>query len=272
MPLKAFKELVQGPEANLDLGLAALAVARIEHPDLVPGDYLRRLDELGARSGARGIEDHRRALERLRRFLFDEEGFRGNVDAYYDPRNSCLNDVLDRKLGIPITLSILVMEVARRVGLAVDGIGLPGHFIVAAHVEGDRVLLDPFNGGGALTEEGCVEVASRAVGRKVRLTPTHFTPSTKRQVLIRMLRNLKTVYGKHGEWEKLLRAIDRLLVLDEESPEHVRDRGTALVKLGHLHHGAGEWERYLQSYPHAQDAEGLREQLRGVRQRLAVLN
>lgn len=272
MPLKVFKDLVKGPEAELDLGRAALAVARVEHPELVPGEYLRLLDELAARSGARGIEDGRRALERLRRFLFEDEGFRGNVDAYYDPRNSCLNDVLDRKLGIPITLSVLMMEVGRRVGLAIDGIGLPGHFIVAARVEGDRILLDPFNGGAELTEEGCTEVSSRAVGRRVKLTATHFSPCTKRQVLIRMLRNLKTVYGKQGEWEKLLRAVDRLLVLDEESPEHVRDRGTALVKLGHLHHGAAEWERYLQRYPHAQDAEGLRAQLREVRQGLAALN
>ena len=270
--MKAFKELVRGPEAELDLGLAALAVARVEHPDLVPGEYLRRLDELARRSGARGIEDGRQALERLRQFLFEEEGFRGNVDAYYDPRNSCLNDVLDRKLGIPITLCILVMEVGRRLGLVIDGVGLPGHFIVAAQLEGERILLDPFNGGAALTEETCVEVASRAVGRRVRLTPVHFAPSTKRQVLIRMLRNLKTVYGKQGEWEKLLRIVDLLLVVDAESVEHVRDRGTALVKLGRLHHGAAEWQRYLQRYPHAQDAEGLREQLRQVRQGLARLN
>ena len=270
--MNAFKQLVRRPEAQLDLGLAALAVARVEYPELVPGDYLRRLDELAARSGAHGIEDGREALERLRQFLFEEAGFRGNVDAYYDPRNSCLNDVIDRKLGIPITLSILVIEVGRRLGLAIDGIGLPGHFIVAAQVAGERILLDPFNGGAVLTEAGCVEVASLAVGRRVKLTPTHFVPCTKRQVLIRMLRNLKTVYAKESEWEKLLRVVDRLLVLDEEAPEHVRDRGTALVKLGHLHHGAAEWERYLSSYPHAQDAEGLREQLHAVRQGLATLN
>lgn len=270
--MKAFKHLVLSSEAELDLGLAALAVARIEHPDLAPAEYLRRLDELAAGSEARGIDDGRRVLERLRRFLFEQEGFRGNVDAYYDPRNSCLNDVLDRKLGIPITLSILMMEVGRRLGLTIEGVGLPGHFIVAAHVAGDRILLDPFNGGAALTEEACVEVASRAVGRRVRLTATHFAPSTKRQVLIRMLRNLKTVYGKQDDWAKLLRAVDLLLVVDAESFEHVRDRGTALVQLGHLHHGAAEWERYLQHYPHAQDAEALREQLREVRRELAALN
>jgi regulator of sirC expression with transglutaminase-like and TPR domain len=268
----AFRQLVERPETELDLGLAALAVARVEHPDLVAAEYLGRLDELAAGSEARGIADGRRALERLRRFLFEEEGFRGNVHAYYDPRNSCLNDVLERKLGIPITLSVLMMEVGRRLGLAIDGVGLPGHFIVAAHVEGERILVDPFNGGATLSEEACVEVASRAVGRRVRLTAAHFAPSTKRQVVVRMLRNLKTVYGKQGDWAKLLRAVDMLLVADAESMEHVRDRGTALVKLGHLHHGAAEWERYLQQYPHAQDAEGLREQLREVRRELAALN
>jgi regulator of sirC expression with transglutaminase-like and TPR domain len=130
--LREFRDLVQ--VAEIDLAGAALAVARIEYPDLAPERSLARLDGLAVRSAAAKIGDRRRALERLCGFLFDEAGFRGNADDYYDPRNSCLNDVLDRRLGIPITLSVLVMEVGRRVGLEIQGIGLPGHFCVGARV------------------------------------------------------------------------------------------------------------------------------------------
>lgn len=270
--LRAFRDLVRALEGDIDLGLAALRIARIEHPDLVPGDHLERLDRLALRSRVADAADERRALDRLRRFLFEEEGFQGDTERYYDARNSCLNDVLDRKLGIPITLSVLMMEVGRRVGVPMVGIGLPGHFVVGARIGGDRVLFDPFHGGAVLTEESASGVVGRAVGRPVKLTEEHFAPCSKRQILVRMLRNLKGVYAREHAWEKALRTIDHLLVLDGESPEHLRDRGTALVNLGRLHHGAAEWERYLARYPHARDAEGLREELRRVRGGLASLN
>lgn len=269
--LRAFRELVRAPEDHIDLGLAALRIARIEHPDLVPGDHLERLDRLARRSGVTPAADGRRALERLRRFLFEDEGFRGDTERYYDARNSCLNDVLDRKLGIPITLSLLMMEVGRRVGVPIVGIGLPGHFVVGAGLDGDRVLLDPFHGGAVLTEATASGVVARAVGRPVKLTEGHFAPCSKLQILVRMLRNLKGVYARDQAWDKALAAIDHLLVL-EESPEDLRDRGTALVNLGQLHHGAAEWERYLARYPHGRDADGLRADLRRVRQGLASLS
>ncbi len=177
--LHDFRGLVSGSE--IDLGGAALAVARIEYPDLVPEHSLTRLDELAARSAAAKLGDRRRAIERLRDFLFDEAGFRGNADDYYDPRNSCLNDVLDRQLGIPITLSVLIMEVGRRVGLEIQGIGLPGHFCVGARVGDELVLLDPFGGGRRLERDEAEAIASRAVGRQVELTDAHFVPTTKAQ-------------------------------------------------------------------------------------------
>src|SRR2546430_14052765 len=143
--LHDFRDLVRMPE--IDLAAAALAVARIEYPDLAPERSLAKLDDLAARSRVPKRGDGRRAVARLRDFLFEEQGFRGNADDYYDPRNSCLNDVLDRQLGIPITLAVLTMEVGRRVGLDIAGVGLPGHFIVSAAVGGRSVLLDPFHGG-----------------------------------------------------------------------------------------------------------------------------
>jgi regulator of sirC expression with transglutaminase-like and TPR domain len=268
--LDDFRDLVKGPE--IDLGGAALGVARIEYPELVAKHSLARLDELAARSAAGRIGDRRRALERVSEFLFDETGFRGNADDYYDPRNSCLNDVLDRRLGIPITLSVLIMEVGRRVGLEISGIGLPGHFCVGARLGDELVLLDPFGGGRRLERQEAEAIASRAVGRQVELTEAHFVPATKAQIVVRMLRNLQGIYIRREDWAKALAVIDRLLVVEADSPLHVRDRGTVLVRLGQLHRGASEWERYLTRYPQARDAAAFKEELRRIRQTLAERN
>ena len=270
--LPAFRDLFRVPDAQVDLGLAALAIARVEHPELETDRDLARLDDLASRSRAAAAGGARAALDRLVHFLFAEEGFRGNADEYYDPRNSCLNDVLDRKLGIPITLSVLMIEVGRRVGLTIAGVGLPGHFIVSAEVGTHRVLIDPFNGGAVLTPARAAAVAARAVGRPVKLEEAHWTPCSKRQIVIRMLRNLKTIYAKQTNWARALAVIDRLLVVDPASPTHLRDRGTVLVKLGKLYEGVAEWERYLKRYPAAQDADTFRQELRRIRQELGSLN
>ena len=269
--LRAFHDLVRGPDASFDLARAALAVARIEHPDLDDRHELARLDDLAARVGPRRGEPAA-ALERLKRVLFDEEGFRGNAAEYYDPRNSCLNDVLDRKLGIPITLSVLTMEVGRRIGLEIAGVGLPGHFIVSAAVGGRSVLLDPFNGGAELTPASAADVAARAVGRPVRIEEAHWAPCSRRQIVVRMLRNLKTIYARGSQWDRALAVIDRLLLLDSDAPTHLRDRGTVLVRAGRLWEGAAEWDTYLNRHPHAHDAESFRQELRRVRQELGSRN
>jgi len=268
--LHEFRDLVRMPE--IDLAAAALAIARIEYPDLSPEPSLTKLDDLAARSRALKAGGGVRALDRLRDFLFDEERFRGNADDYYDSRNSCLNDVLERRLGIPITLSVLTMEVGRRVGLDIVGIGLPGHFCVGARIDGELVVLDPFGGGRVLARAEAEAVASRAVGRSVTLTDAHFAPTSKAQIVVRMLRNLQSIYARREDWGKALAVIDRLLVADADAPTHRRDRGTVLVKLGDLHRGASEWERYLTRYPQARDAAAFKEELRRVRQTLAERN
>lgn len=270
--LREFGEIVRTPEPALDLARGALLIARVEHGALDSLRELARLDELAGRSGAGGLGEPRARLARLRAFLFEEEGFRGDAENYYDPRNSCLNDVLDRKLGIPITLSVLMMEVGRRLGLAIAGVGLPGHFVVRAEVGGEGILLDPFNAGAPLSVSAAAEVAARAVGRPVRLVAEHFTAVTKVQILTRMLLNLEAIYVRAEAWEKALAVVDRLLILEPRAPRHGRDRGALLVKLGRLLAAAEEWERYLGRYPNAEDAAALRRRLRGVRQRLASLN
>jgi len=271
-PLQPFRELARTPDSKADLTRAALTVARIEHPDLDVDGEVARLDALAHRSGAAACRGPQGALDRLLAFLFEEERFRGNDREYYDPRNSCLNDVLDRRLGIPITLSVLTIEIGRRVGLEIDGVGLPGHFIVGARVGGRRVFLDPFNAGEILTPERAEEVAARAVGRPVKLEDAHWAPCSKHQIVIRMLRNLKGIYAKREDWERALGVVDRLLVLDTDSGVHRRDRGTVLVRMGRLHEGAVEWERYLTRFPSAPDADGFRDELRRVRQQLGSRN
>ena len=259
--LRVFAELARTPEPAIDLGLGALLIAQIEHPDLEPKAGLDRLDELAARLGTADVH-------RLRRFLFEDEGFTGNGDDYYDPRNSCLNDVLDRRLGIPITLSVLVIEVGRRVGLAVDGIGLPGHFIASA----GGVLFDPFNGGAVVSRTEAAAIVARVLGRPVPLEDGHFAPVPKPQILVRMLANLRSLYVDREAWTKARAVMERLMLLDPAAPGHVRDYGTVLMKEGDFARGAAQWERYLGLLPNARDAGRVKAQLTEIRRAIASLN
>jgi len=275
--LREFAAEVGRPDGQIDLARAALVVARLEYPDLAPAPYLRRLDELAAASGrharpaARG-RDPLGQLHRVREYLFAELGFSGNRRDYFDPRNSFVNDVLDRRLGIPITLSLVLIEVGRRVGLELHGIGLPGHFITGLRMGDDRILLDAFNRGRIVTAESCEAVVAKAVGRPVPLTEAHWNPVGKRQFLARMLNNLKAVYWRREAWDKAVQVLDRMLVLAPGAAVLGRDRGTALQHLGEHHRAAVEWERYLARCPQADDYEQVRGRLRKAREHVARLN
>lgn len=265
--------LVSRPDGRIDLARAALAIARWEYPRLDADAYLERLDGL-ARSvdGVRRSPDALGRLHRLREYLFVEQGFTGNRDDYYDPRNSFLNDVLDRRQGIPITLSLVLMEVGKRLGLSIEGIGLPGHFIAGARLDDSQILLDPFNGGALVTPEECEELVGSVVGRPVTLRPEHYAPMSGRQLLTRMLANLKGAYWRRQEWDRVVGAIDRLLVLDPKAAGEWRDRGVAWSNLGEVRRGLGDWERYLTEFPDAEDHETVKGHLRRARQKLAQLN
>jgi regulator of sirC expression with transglutaminase-like and TPR domain len=264
---------VSRPDGRIDLARAALAIARWEYPRLDADAYLERLDGL-ARSvdGVRRSPDALGRLHRLREYLFVEQAFTGNRDDYYDPRNSFLNDVLDRRQGIPITLSLVLMEVGKRLGLAIEGIGLPGHFIAGARLDDSQILLDPFNGGALVTPEECEELVGSVVGRPVTLRPEHYAPVSGRQLLTRMLANLKGAYWRRQEWDRVVGAIDRLLVLDPKAAGEWRDRGVAWSNLGEVRRGLGDWERYLTEFPDAEDHETVKGHLRRARQKLAQLN
>jgi regulator of sirC expression with transglutaminase-like and TPR domain len=275
--VRALAAEIARPDAEIDLARAAPGLARVEYPELSPDASLQRLDELAAGSGVEaGIAasgtNSVGQLHRLREYLFAELGFAGNRRDYFDPRNSFLNDVLARRLGIPITLSLLLIEVGRRVGLDLHGIGLPGHFITGLAMGEDRILLDPFNRGRILTAEGCEAVVARAVGRPVSLTEAHFAPVSKRQFLARLLNNLKGVYWRREAWPKAVAVLDRLLVLAPEAAVLRRDRGTALNHMGQHLRAAADWEAYLTRCPGADDYEEIRGSLRKAREQLARLN
>ncbi|MFQ5521055.1 MAG: SirB1 family protein [Candidatus Methylomirabilia bacterium] len=273
LSLGEFERAVRRPEPEIDLARASLLIARAEYPALKIEHYIRRLDRLAQEARATGWHpDPLRRLHRLREFLFGELGFRGNAQAYFDPRNSFLNDVLDRKLGIPISLSLVTMEVGRRLGLTIQGIGLPAHFIVRAELDGYQVLLNPFHRGTLLTPEAAQELVSQVLGRRVTLQEEHFLPVTKRQLLTRMLLNLKTIYCGQGAWSKALPIVQRLLALNPDSPDELRDRGIIFAGLGEVQRGITDWERYLALDPEAADAGTVRTHLRQARQSLASLN
>jgi regulator of sirC expression with transglutaminase-like and TPR domain len=269
--LQEFAREVARPDGDIDLARAALLVARHEYPELDIDDYLDRLSAL-ARGADLDTADPLARVHRLREHLFEEQGFSGNAEDYYDPRNSYLNDVLDRRRGIPITLSLVLIAVGSRLGLRLEGIGLPGHFIIGARVGGDHLLLDPFNGGVVLTGEACVDLVARAVGRPVELTAEHFAPVTNRQFLKRLLANLKGAYWRREAWQHVVGIIDLLLLLNPSDGGEWRDRGVAWSGLGDLARGLADWERYLTEFPNAPDHEQVKREFRRVRQKLAQLN
>ncbi len=273
LSLPDFAREVDRPDADIDLARAALVMARLAYPDLDVPAQLVRLDRIADRApdGCRQGDDLGR-LHRLREYLFGDAGFAGNREDYYDPRNSFLNDVLDRRVGIPITLCLVLLEVGRRLGLSLEGVGLPGHFVARMRLADSQILLDPFDGGAILTPDACADLVERAVGKRVPLSDEAFAPVSRRQLLARMLNNLKGIYWRREEWARVIAVIDRLLAIDPAAAGERRDRGAALAQLGEYAQGVEDWERYLAEAPNAPDGDRVRAQLRRVRLKLAELN
>ena len=256
------------------LAEAALLIAAEEYPALDVAAWLARLDALGARARERvpprGDADQTAAA--LTRLLVEDYGLRGNDADYYDPRNSFLNEVLERRLGIPLTLSLVYMEVGARAGVAVRGVGLPGHFVVRLERGETARLLDPFNGGRPLDEANCRRLVERLGGGRLRFEPAHLRAVSARAILIRMLANLKGVYTALGDWRRARGAVDRILLLAPEAVGELRDRGLLSARLGEPVAAIGDWEAYLRRVPDAKDAATVRRHLRALRQAQAALN
>jgi regulator of sirC expression with transglutaminase-like and TPR domain len=266
---RQFAEMVAGPDESVDLAQAALLIACEEYPELDVDGYLRRMEDLAAAVALRalgaGPEGRRRALHEV---LFDEEGFHGNAEDYYDPRNSFLNDVLDRKTGIPITLSTVYIEVGRRAGIAVAGVGLPGHFVVRA----EGALVDPFHGGAVLSEEDCQRRLDRIYGGRLRLDDAMLAACDRKAILGRTLRNLKAIHTKSGDFARALSAVELLIGLEPQALEERRDRGLLHAAMDCYALAAGELEDYLDRAGNAPGAAQVRQKIAELRASAARVN
>lgn len=277
MPLESkararFAALLQRDPVPLDE--AALAIAEEEYPRLEAEEYLVRLDRFGerVRTYAPALRRSASVLAALRRVLHEEEGLRGNEQDYYDPRNSFLNEVLDRKLGIPISLSVVWIEVARRAGLPLQGVGFPGHFLVKyTSPSGAEVFVDAYNGGEMLSPEECVaRYRARTGGRD--LDRRYLAGVAPRQILARMLQNLKRIYVERRDDVRAYAVLDRLLLLSPGQIESVRDRGLVAARLGGGPAAVRDLETYLDRAPSAPDAAEVRRVLGVLRGRRPLVN
>ncbi len=266
-------QLLENADGRVALDLAALQIARVEFPDLRPEPWLALLDSHAAELALRvpvaagGEEFVRRANE----YLFDELGFRGNQDDYYNARNSCLNEVLANRTGIPITLSLVYIEIARRLGRPVWGVGLPGHFIVRYQDRDFGAYLDPFHGGRPLTEEECLELAARASGGETP-GPAVLAPTTARQIAVRMLNNLLTVYFRNTEHAKAIEVLNLLIAANPSSAAEHRIRATLEIEAGQYRSAVRDLQRYLHLAPQAADREEVLERIGRLRGWLSALN
>ena len=259
---------------DIDLVRAALVIARTEYPSLDMEAYAARIEDLARRvAGLVPDLDPDRALPALNQVLFEEVKLAGNREDYYDPRNSFLNDVLDRGLGIPITLSIVYMEVARRIGLTLSGVGMPGHFLLKyAADDAKETLIDCFNRGNVLSRQDCQSRLDEIYSGEMKLRPEFLHPISRRQILTRMLNNLKTVYLSTRNFRKALAIADMILVIYPQSAEDVKQRALLRYSLGLQRLAAEDLDEYLKMSPNASDAEDIRQMSLSIRRMLALMN
>jgi regulator of sirC expression with transglutaminase-like and TPR domain len=223
--VQEFAAIVQRPEAEIELDRAALLVGAWDYDRIDIAHYRATLDAI-AESALRRRRDLRDlpapTVRALAEVLFDDLGFHGNTTDYYDPRNSFLHEVIDRRTGIPISLSVLYIEIARRMGVPAAGIGFPGHFLVRIE-DGEPLILDPFRGGAPLGHGELEALLRRTAGADAKLEPDLLKPASKPQILTRMLVNLAGIYGRDGDLDRSLEVLERLHLLDAENPRILRE-------------------------------------------------
>lgn len=274
--VEGLKNLLIQPEAKLDLAAAALQIAIEEYPDLEVPSYLMRLDRL-AEQTARQLSltvkpDVIESLDAINRTLYREEGLSGNSNAYYDPRNSFLNEVLDRGEGIPITLSIIYMEVGRRLGLDIRGVGLPGHFLVKCVTASGEWLIDPFFGGNIVTETECRRRMKQMHGKEFSFHHSFLDCVNKRQILGRLLANLKMIYLAQRDFKRAFNVIEKILLIFPQSSGEIRDRGSVSFRLHAYSAAIRDWNHYLSMEPQASDIREIKQNLRVAATQISLRN
>jgi regulator of sirC expression with transglutaminase-like and TPR domain len=289
------KDLVDGLTAASNapgtaLANAALIIATIEYPRIIPELYLRQLDALGA-GAATFVRDHVQesgdgstlsCVRGLNAYLFQEQGFKGN-ERYEDPRNSCLNEVLEHRTGIPITLSIVYMEVARRAGLHIDGVNFPGHFLVRSPDVGKRatsgLLIDPVHGGALLSEHDCRVLLQKHVGSEIAFSKSLLAPATRKEIIVRMLLNLKRIYVHMRSFPQARTVTELLVALTPSALSELRDRGLLAYHLNDVSGALRDLQTYLKLSSMSEMDEEAREEhdqiwehVKTLRRRVAALN
>lgn len=245
---RTFEQIVTLPDLAIPLAEAALLLACEEYPQLSLAPYLDFLDEAATRVRSsidpdRGPEA---TIDALNDVLFGEYGFAGNTDDYYDARNSFLNDVIERRQGIPITLSAIYMSVAYRVDFPIDGIGLPGHFVVRHRWKSQEIFLDPFNCGNRVSREDLRELAGDGAGSDIE---PWLRRSTNRQILARMLNNLRMIYLRTRAFDKALSMMDLMIITDPATADLYRQRGLLRLEMGHFEGAGRDLRHYLRKQP-----------------------
>jgi regulator of sirC expression with transglutaminase-like and TPR domain len=272
-----FEQLAALPDAQIDVAIGAALIARDAFPHVDVTQLLARFDDIAAPLVARGVAaaDPQDQARQVSQHLYDTLGFRGNEAHYYDPNNSFLPEVLDRRLGIPITLAVVYCEVARRAGVRARGVGFPGHFLVRVDTpDGDDApqVVDPFFGGRLLSHSDLQALLHRSAANQKLVPAEHLAIATPRATLVRMLINLKWVYMTRGDLARALLALDRIVLLSPDSVPALRERGLLAARLGSVEAARADLSRLLELAPDAPDAPSIRKQLAELRAKSPVLN
>ncbi|HSW39533.1 MAG TPA: transglutaminase-like domain-containing protein [Acidobacteriota bacterium] len=271
---QAFQQIAELDETAFPLDRAALDLCLDDYPELDIRQYLYRLDTLAARVEVLTGKDRRAVnfISSINTVLFVQEGLRGNVEDYFDPRNSFLNEVLDRRLGIPISLSVVYMEVARRIGFPVVGIGFPGHFLVKHVDEGNDIIIDAFNGGRVLTMNECRELMDKIHDGALEMNDSFFQPMAKRAIVTRMLYNLKGIYMEKENHFKALTVIEKILMLNPGTPSEIRDRGLLYMQTGLFARALADLETYLTRVRAPEDLSSIQSSISTLRGIVSTTN
>lgn len=258
----------------LDIVEFALLISAEAHPGLDVDEQHDRIASLRNRAAerARGVQNPLERLDRIREWLFVEERFRGNLDDYDDPRNSYLHEVLDRRLGIPLTLSILYLEVARGAGFEARGVGLPGHFVCGVERDGRTMLVDPFHAGHVISEDDCRDLVARSTGRPDLFRRELLKGATTEAMASRLLQNLKRIHLTAENFAAALDVVDHLLILDPDDAREIRDGGILKAHLGRPGAAVSDLQTYLELVPEAPDADAVRGRLAALRRKVAEAN
>ncbi|MBD2627148.1 SirB1 family protein [Trichormus variabilis] len=259
-----FYQEIQQPDECINLAKAALYIAQEEYPDIDTEEYLNALDTMAMELEER-LPSSRyplRMIQSINEYLYEDLGFSGNKIDYYDPRNSFFNDVIERKTGIPITLALVYLEVAKRINFPMVGVGMPGHFLIRPDIPDIEIFVDAFNQGEVMFAQDCQERLSQIYQQSVTLKPEFLAAVSNRQLLTRILTNLKYIYLKQQDLPRTLAAVERILLLFPDVTLELRDRGLLYYQLGQFTQAREDLQSYLAKVPEAEDADVIRQLLK----------